>query len=147
VLKRNKKRSGNEWSQKQRETVGLTPVVAGGKHSLIRRTGANVPYLSSLVQKDILINDVILIIKVNDVDLKEKHREERCVEDEAEKYKMHLLPLPPTAVQSSIRSSDSPEKKRVPSFNMTVISKQESLCSFFLSRLLHKTKGFQLDWP
>lgn len=33
------------------------------------------PYLPSLVQKDILINDVILIIKVNDVNLKEKQRQ------------------------------------------------------------------------
>lgn len=52
--------------------MGLTFVIAGGKHSLICRTGANVPYLPSLVQKDILINDVILIIKVNDVDLVRK---------------------------------------------------------------------------
>lgn len=56
--------------------MGLTFVIAGGKHSLICRTGANVPYLPSLVQKDILINDVILIIKVNDVNLQEK-REQR----------------------------------------------------------------------
>lgn len=52
--------------------MGLTFVVAGGKHSLVCRTGANVPYLPSLVQQDSLINDVILIIKVNDVDLKER---------------------------------------------------------------------------
>lgn len=58
--------------------MGLTFVIAGGKHSLICRTGANVPYLPSLVQKDILINDVILIIKVNDVDLEgEKQKEKR----------------------------------------------------------------------
>lgn len=73
---------------RQKETVGLTFVIAGGKHSLIRRTGANVPYLPSLVQKDVLINDVVLIIKVNDVNLKEKqkkkkHREERRAEREA----------------------------------------------------------------
>lgn len=67
-----------EWRKRQKETVGLTFVVAGGKHSLICRTGANVPYLPSLVQKDILINDVILIIKVNDVDLGEsRDTEER----------------------------------------------------------------------
>lgn len=61
--------------------MGLTFVIAGGKHSLICRTGANVPYLPSLVQKDILINDVILIIKVNDVDLEgggSRKREEMC---------------------------------------------------------------------
>ena len=69
---------GSEWKQRQKETVGLTFVIAGGKHSLICRTGANVPYLPSLVQKDILINDVILIIKVNDVDLEgEKQKEKR----------------------------------------------------------------------
>lgn len=67
--------------------MGLTFVIAGGKHSLICRTGADVPYLPSLVQKDVLINDVILIIKVNDVDLKEK---QRCAEDEAEKHPVHL---------------------------------------------------------
>lgn len=55
--------------------MGLTFVVAGGEHSLVCRTGANVPYLPSLVQKDSLINDVILIIKVNDVDLKEPGEE------------------------------------------------------------------------
>lgn len=68
---------GGEWSRRQKETVGLTFVVAGGKHSLVCRTGANVPYLPSLVQKDSLINDVILIIKVNDVDLKERREPER----------------------------------------------------------------------
>lgn len=56
-------------SKRHKETVGLTFVIAGGKHGLICWTGANVPYLPGLVQKDILINDVILIIKVNDVDL------------------------------------------------------------------------------
>lgn len=59
----------------QREKEELTFVIAGGKYSLICGTGANVPYLPSLVQKDILINDVILIIKVNYVNLKEKQRE------------------------------------------------------------------------
>lgn len=73
--RKTKNKEKNEWSQRQKETVGLTFVIAGGKHSLICRTGANVPYLSSLVQKDILINDVILIIKVNDVDLKEKQKQ------------------------------------------------------------------------
>ncbi len=52
----------------------LTFVIAGGEHSLICRTGADVPYLPSLVQKDILINDVILIIKVNDVDLQKQRQ-------------------------------------------------------------------------
>lgn len=83
--------------------MGLTFVIAGGKHSLICRTGADVPYLPSLVQKDVLINDVILIIKVNDVDLKEK---QRCAEDEAEKHPVHLPPLTPTAVQSASDSSE-----------------------------------------
>lgn len=72
---------GGEWSRRQKETVGLTFVVAGGEHSLVCRTGANVPYLPSLVQKDSLINDVILIIKVNDVDLEERRgpgEREKC---------------------------------------------------------------------
>lgn len=55
--------------------VGLTFVIAGGKHSFICRTGCNVPYLPRLVQKDILIYDVILIIKVNDVNLKDKKKQ------------------------------------------------------------------------
>lgn len=83
--------------------MGLTFVIAGGKYSLICRTGADVPYLPSLVQKDVLINDVILIIKVNDVDLKEK---QRCAEDEAEKHPVQLPPLTPTAVQSASDSSE-----------------------------------------
>lgn len=56
--------------------VGLTFVIAGGKHSFICRTGCNVPYLPRLVQKDILIYDVILIIKVNDVNLKDMEKAE-----------------------------------------------------------------------
>lgn len=52
--------------------VGLTFVVAGGEHRFICWTGCNVPYLPRLVQKDILIDDVILIIKVNDVNLKDR---------------------------------------------------------------------------
>ncbi len=72
--KRNKALRSSDWSQRQKETVGLTFVIAGGEHSLICRTGADVPYLPSLVQKDILINDVILIIKVNDVDLQKQRQ-------------------------------------------------------------------------
>lgn len=48
----------------------LTLVVACGQHSLICGAGAHVPYLTSVVQEDILINHVILIIKVNDVNLR-----------------------------------------------------------------------------
>lgn len=76
-IERRDAQRGGEWSWRQKETVGLTFVVAGGKHSLVCRTGANVPYLPSLVQKDRLINDVILIIKVNDVDLKERREMRR----------------------------------------------------------------------
>lgn len=76
-IERRDAQRGGEWSRRQKETVGLTFVVAGGKHSLVCRTGANVPYLPSLVQKDSLINDVILIIKVNDVDLEERREPER----------------------------------------------------------------------
>lgn len=57
------------------KNLGLTFVIAGGKHSFICRTGCNVPYLPRLVQKDILIYDVILIIKVNDVNLKNKKKQ------------------------------------------------------------------------
>lgn len=55
--------------------VGLTFVIAGGKHGFICRTGCNLPYLPRMVQKDILVYDVILIIKVNDVNLKDKKKQ------------------------------------------------------------------------
>lgn len=61
--------------QRMDRNVGLTFVIAGGKHCFICRTGCNVPYLPRLVQKDILIYDVILIIKVNDVNLKDKKKQ------------------------------------------------------------------------
>lgn len=59
----------------ENRNVGLTFVIAGGKNSFIGRTCCNVPYLPRLVQKDILIYDVILIIKVNDVNLKGKKKQ------------------------------------------------------------------------
>lgn len=66
--------------------MGLTFVITGGKHSFICRTGCNVPYLPRLVQKDIFIYDVILIVKVNDVNLKDKkkQRQGEIHEDKAE---------------------------------------------------------------
>lgn len=76
--------------------VGLTFVIAGGKHSFICRTGCNLPYLPRLVQKDILIYDVILIIKINDVNLKDKKRQTQreIHEDKAEfKTTVHILSL------------------------------------------------------
>lgn len=64
---------------RDRRNSRLTFVKAGGEHSLICRTGANMPYLPSLVQEDSLINDIIFIIKVNDVDLeKSRERGEMC---------------------------------------------------------------------
>lgn len=129
--------------------MGLTFVIAGGKHSLICRTGADVPYLPSLVQKDVLINDVILIIKVNDVDLKEK---QRCAEDEAEKHPVQLPPLTPTAVQSASDSSEWRRRKFLFYFNVTVkvISRQTSLWfSFFFFYPVNFTrlKIFISIWP
>lgn len=66
--------------------AGLTFVIAGGQNSFICRTGRDVPYLPGLVQKHILIDDVILVIKVNDVNLKgkNKQRQGEAREDEAE---------------------------------------------------------------
>lgn len=75
---------------------GLTFVVAGGKHSFIRRTGCNVPYLPRLVQKDILIYNVILIVKVNDVNLKDKKtRGQGDIHEEKAELKttVHVLSL------------------------------------------------------
>lgn len=63
-----------ERDKMQRERGSLTFVVAGRQHGFICRTGADVPYLPCLVQQDALTNDVILIIKVNDVDLWEGER-------------------------------------------------------------------------
>jgi len=74
--KQKREKRGRDDAQSQRkETVGLTFGVAGAEHSLICGTGANVPYLPSLVQEDVLINVVILVIKVNDVDLQEEQGE------------------------------------------------------------------------
>lgn len=64
---------------RDRKNSRLTFVIAGGEHSLICRTGTNMPYLPSLVQEDSLIDDIIFIIKVNDVDLEKKQRERRDV--------------------------------------------------------------------
>lgn len=47
----------------------LTLVVAGGQHSLVCRAGTNVPDLTRLMEEHIFIYNVILIIKVYDVDL------------------------------------------------------------------------------
>lgn len=74
--------------------VGLTFVVAGGEHRFICWTGCNVPYLPRLVQKDVLIDDVILIIKVNDVNLKDKknQRQSETHEDKAGlKTTVHII--------------------------------------------------------
>lgn len=67
---------GREMEFERDKNVTLTIVIAGGKHSFICRTGCNVPYLPRLVQKDILIYDVILVIKVNDVNLKKSRDRE-----------------------------------------------------------------------
>lgn len=52
--------------------VRLTFVEACSKDSLICWTGTNVPYFPRLVENNILIDDIVFIIKVYDVDLKEK---------------------------------------------------------------------------
>lgn len=52
----------------------LTSVVAGCQHTFICRAGTDVPDLTRLMQEDILIYDVILIIKIYDVDLQHKKR-------------------------------------------------------------------------
>lgn len=44
-------------------------VVAGGQHGSVRGTGANVPDFTHLVKEDVLIDNVVFVIKIYDVDL------------------------------------------------------------------------------
>jgi len=57
-----------------RGRYGLTLVVAGGQHCLVCRAAADVPYLTSIMQEHALINQIILIIKINDVNLQKRKR-------------------------------------------------------------------------
>ena len=47
----------------------LTLVVAGGQHAFVCRAGTNVPDLPRLMQEHIFIDNVVLVVKVYDVDL------------------------------------------------------------------------------
>lgn len=53
----------------------LTLVVAGGQHAFVRGAGTNVPDLTHLVEEDIFVYDVVLVVKIYDVDLQTQREE------------------------------------------------------------------------